>query len=390
MNKSVIVMFLSMVFISQKSAGGLIMSSPGKIIRTNPTDTPPTTPIPASAPQFIGVKSTEVIDNPVKSVQNSQRTQAINSHCPNGYISVPPLAPYTTQEFCVMKYEAKDDGNKKPISKASGVPWIFIDRANAILKCRSVGRGFDLISNDQWQTIARNIAGVAANWSGNKVATGELNRGISDRMVNPIVDTNTVYDKVESGEFKIEQSYNALPAFEDNPKEPWSSQRRTHFLSNGNMIWDFAGNVSEYVSSDAVAFSDPEVIAKGLREKDQISFMNAGDIYQINYGAATNTICVSPHKFPYCGMGHANLPLFRDKKTQAEISYEYCAENFSKKSPQAIYICGAHNTNFPPVQSWKAIHRGGSNGYGVHTGIFSVDIQGPLSSKVGFRCVYVP
>lgn len=307
--------------------------------------------------------------------------------CPNGFISVPHLAPYTSSDFCVMKYEAKDDGNKKPTSKASGVPWMLIDRANAREKCKLLGSGYDLISNDQWQTIARNIAGVGTNWSSGKVANGELNRGISERSI-PFVDTIALYNTIENGEFKIDPAWNALPADGADSLAPWTSGRRSHQLSNGNIIWDFSGNVSEWVSDDTLVNQDPEIIQKlngRLREKDHISFMNKGDMGQIHYGASSSTICASPQKPPYCGMGDANFPAFREKG-QAEISAEYCAENYRKDR----YFCGKNNSNFPHVQSWKAIHRGGSSPYGLRTGIFSVDAHGPLSSLIGFRCVYIP
>jgi hypothetical protein len=89
-------------------------------------------------------------------------------------------------------------------------------------------------------------------------------------------------------------------------------------------------------------------------------------------------------------MGKLNLPLHVSIKSQAEISYEYCAANFSKRNSQALYICGKENTNFPRVESLAAIHRGGANGYGVQTGIFAVEAQGTADNKTGFRCVYNP
>ena len=99
--------------------------------------------------------------------------------CPTNYIFIPKLVSYTVVDFCVMKYEAKDDGYGTPVSIAANKPWVSIKRDDARSKCQSLGRGYDLISNDQWQTIARNIAGVLDNWNIVSSVRTELNSGYS-------------------------------------------------------------------------------------------------------------------------------------------------------------------------------------------------------------------
>jgi hypothetical protein len=76
-------------------------------------------------------------------------------------------------------------------------PWVNIPRTtnfpatfpatttngiSARTACQALGQGYDLISNSQWQTVARNIAGVATNWITGTVASGEINRGHSDNV----------------------------------------------------------------------------------------------------------------------------------------------------------------------------------------------------------------
>ena len=90
-------------------------------------------------------------------------------------------------DFCVMKYEAKKDGGVMPRSVAAGFPWVKISPGSAIFACAQLGSGYELITNEMWQTIARNIEtaqsapGVYLNWSNASVSgDNALNRGHSD------------------------------------------------------------------------------------------------------------------------------------------------------------------------------------------------------------------
>ena len=95
------------------------------------------------------------------------------------WVLVEGNSDYGTEDFCVMKYEAKNISGVAT-SQASSSPWAYITQYDASAKCRSLGDGFDLISNDQWMTIATNIANESSNWITGTVGTGALNRGHSD------------------------------------------------------------------------------------------------------------------------------------------------------------------------------------------------------------------
>ena len=92
------------------------------------------------------------------------------------WVLVPGDADYGTNDFCVMKYEAKNkDSAGVPHSEVSGTPWVYISMLNAITECASLGAGFHLLTNDEWMTIATNIAAQGANWDGGHVGTNSLN-----------------------------------------------------------------------------------------------------------------------------------------------------------------------------------------------------------------------
>lgn len=203
--------------------------------------------------------------------------------CPAGFVQVPALAPYTTTNFCVAKYEMKNDGDGNAVSQASGLSWASIDRPTAIGKCQAMGSGYDMITNEQWQTIARNIAGTASNWSTGVVANGELNRGISDGSQSSGRAASA--DDINGNCENTGQTCSSTT---------WNSQRRTHTLSNGSVVWDIAGNVWEWVSNDNY---------EPVGTDDYVSNLSGGDIRQTRYGAASGTICATPGSSPYCGMG---------------------------------------------------------------------------------------
>lgn len=164
----------------------------------------------------------------------------IFNHCKSiglgsNWILVPGNTEYNTTDFCVMKFEAKDnDGIAE--SRSTGDPWININQNDAITACESLGPDFHLITNSEWMTIATDITYEDSNWSGGNIGNGFLNRGHSDRAPAKIC-------KGDSDD---------LNAYVESSCEGESTgefiQKRTHNLSNGEVIWDIAGNVFEWTS----------------------------------------------------------------------------------------------------------------------------------------------
>jgi hypothetical protein len=95
--------------------------------------------------------------------------------CPSGYAAVPALAPYTTQSYCVMQYEARNVGGV-PTSQSTGAPWATSKNA-AVSACG--GLGYGIPSNALWQAMARQAEASAANWSGGDVGRGQMGRNVT-------------------------------------------------------------------------------------------------------------------------------------------------------------------------------------------------------------------
>lgn len=183
---------------------------------------------------------------------SDQKTLSLEkSTCPSGFVEVLGNSSLGTVDFCVMKFEARcsSDCNVAtdiPVSTSTGTPWVNIAAdesagagSGAQARCEAMTESgfngtFTLISNPEWMTIARDIESVDANWSNGTVGDGALNRGHSDN--NP---------------------GNALGISDED--DPWTdtgqtssdwSQKRTHILTNGSIVWDMSGNVYNYVDWD--------------------------------------------------------------------------------------------------------------------------------------------
>ncbi|MDD4151945.1 MAG: hypothetical protein PHR68_04990, partial [Candidatus Gracilibacteria bacterium] len=183
--------------------------------------------------------------------------------CPTGYVLVPKDGIFTTQNFCVMKYEAKITGNDVGTttynssmvaeSRSSGTPWVNITQPQAITECNALGAGYHLITNNEWMTIARNIEANSQNWANGIVgslvsAGGGLYRGNVNLNDSASCGSNTVLDGDTGG---------------TNCDNGSGRNKRMHKLSNGNDIWDIAGNVGEYVNGTNNKSSIDGVVVDG-------------------------------------------------------------------------------------------------------------------------------
>ncbi len=152
---------------------------------------------------------------------------------PKNYIAVPGLEGYYETGFLVMKYEAKLHKagiNSKAVSEAKGRPIFSISHSDAQKLCRNNGSRYDLISNNQWQNIARDIESIDENWSLGKAKVIEGN------ILNCGVNRGAIREASRSDDDDCGTS---------SCNRNWDYNRRTHLLSSGERIWDICGNVGE-------------------------------------------------------------------------------------------------------------------------------------------------
>jgi prepilin-type N-terminal cleavage/methylation domain-containing protein len=163
--------------------------------------------------------------------------------CPSNFIVVPGNALFSTADFCVMKYEARMASATVPVSQSTSTPWVNISQTNAITYSANVAgcTGCHLMTEPEWLTLAHNVLLVGSNWTGGSVGSGTLYSGHADNApANALAATSDDNDGYNS-------TGNVTPSVE----------RRTMTLSNGEVIWDFSGNVGEWTNSTIAAGQQP-------------------------------------------------------------------------------------------------------------------------------------
>lgn len=187
--------------------------------------------------------------------------------CPSGYMPIPGSAALETNDFCVMKYEAKCAANadltigistgpmitvnstynnsysgggvtgactsansRTVVSVKSGPPLTGISWTDAKAYCATLGG--HLITNAEWMTIARNIEQVPSNWLNATIGSPNyLSLGHYGGITTAMVDGNLLYGSGCGGSCSNHIFLRNLT------------------LSTGETIQDFSGNVAEWVDA---------------------------------------------------------------------------------------------------------------------------------------------
>jgi len=312
-----------------------------------------------------------------------------SSACPSGFVGVPGsrIAKLgnanasngnrswwldTSKDFCVMKYPAKNV-SETPQSVPEGTPWTYATRQTAMQKCSALGTNYRLMSNTQWQTVARNSENVASNWKGGVVGQGSLARGHSD---SEWTCTNTSrgevcnYTDQSATNRVLANSTDNNPYFDTGNKSDQAvnsgwEQRRTHALSNNEIVWDFGGNVAQIVSdsfSDLSIGSDITIVknaGSAAASYKEFSELPDGSITRLVFGPSAN---------------------FNSSQNIGRI-YTYFGLSSERRK-----IWSSNNTFGRGV-----IYRGGGFDSVGNAGLFAVHVyDDPTYPKGGFRCVYLP
>ena len=286
--------------------------------------------------------------------------------CPVGFMPVPSLSGYTERAFCVAKYEMKNKANTAT-SEAAGSPWVDINQNTAKTKCESLSSSigsYSLITNDEWQTLARNIESVNENWSNGSSGSGALSHGHSNGSPDNALlassnDQEACFNKSISGS-----------ACSDSI---WHAQRRTHILSNGEVIWDMAGNVGEWMAN-----------------RNNENFNNGGGGNRIFISAVAD----STHSDTINLILDGNAGLSRTAKAQFGPAGTY---NTGVGTPYLGFGYAVLNRADGEGNTGNTVVRGGSwdsgGSDGVNAGVFAtflIYLNTFTGTNVGFRCVFHP
>ena len=257
-----------------------------------------------------------------------------------------------------MKYEAKDGGSHTAVSVAAGIPWVSIPRQEAgvdddaqeACENNGAGAGYQLIGNHHWQAIARNIELVSENFdTSGAEADHAFNHGHADD------DGDSPGGSSSTGALAADaDDANACSGIGDETAGStagspisvavdcggvWHINKRTNTLTNGEVIWDFSGNVNEWVrDNNSTTHTSGSDYIQTVPYSDSLKWGPAND-----YSAQTGT-------------QQAGLGIFSDSST-------------------------------------GAVRRGGNWYQEKSAGLFTVYLSfGPTnsSSNIGFRCVFAP
>lgn len=302
--------------------------------------------------------SSNVLSN--ASACSSATVAYVRNACPTDFILVPfNTSVGTTADFCVAKYEMKCVGSSCPTdipgtnsvatSQSSGAPWVDITQLNSITACSNlnaingVTNKYDLITNREWMTIVRNVENVASNWTSGVAGSGVLARGwtnTSNTTVAPSTGAGCLYNTAA----------NTCAA------AGTVDLKRTHTLSNGEVIWDLSGNVWEWVNWQVPPANKAHIAANPINT-DQ-GWKDFKDL---------DTKITSTDEM-------------RPSTWQSTFLTATRAEGLGG------YYAGINTTG-------GAALRGGNWLYGINAGIFTLNLanlSSNASSGFGFRCAYHP
>ncbi|MBL7663759.1 MAG: hypothetical protein JNM93_01405, partial [Bacteriovoracaceae bacterium] len=259
--------------------------------------------------------------------------------CPYNYVPVAKNEEVGTwNDFCVAKFEMKDDGAGNAVSRATSLPWTSITQANAITECTSLGANYSLITNERWMTTAREIESLNANWqNGIPGGTNRLSQGNALDGAGAQVAGSDFYPCIN-----VTVTGGCSPT-------TWNRERRVHYLNNGYAVWDLSGNQFEWIDYIVPYANQP------------MSPSVSGQWYDVIAATPTSYI-------PAASMTPANLAL-----------------NNATNSIGQYYI-----SNDVSVEGTVA-QRSGASSTASNPGIYNLNFQenGAGTIYTTFRCAYI-
>lgn len=267
-----------------------------------------------------------------------------NITCPENYSFVYGNAIFGTSDFCVMKYEAKNVGGV-PTSQAAGVPWVNISHVDATTAAPATGG--HLLTEAEWMTIAADVLSVKYNWSGGQVGSGIIYQGHVGNNPGSAIAAST--DDTDT--------LNGITG--NTGTTAGNNSSRVLYLSSGDVIWDFSGNVYE--------LTGPTQVMNQIGVSGDSSFSwrdwSLGTLSTGTLPVTSRPATLNAYTNPISGSSLASLTW----DTNSGIGH--------------IYSNYADNTS-------RAYIRGGSWNNGSHAGVLAVALNyvpTNAGSNVGFR-----
>lgn len=122
--------------------------------------------------------------------------------------------------------------------------------------------GCHLITEAEWLTIAQNVLSVPSNWSGGAVGSGFIYSGHNDGT-----PANALSASIDSD------------GYYGTGNASGSNQKRTLTLTNGEVIWDLAGNVNEWTNQRIFSPTiQPGVTGSGYAWREWPTITNPGTL----------------------------------------------------------------------------------------------------------------
>jgi len=266
---------------------------------------------------------------------------------PSGWIEVPGSETYSTDNFLVMKYEAKNDGADNAVSQALGTPYVSINQTDSVAKCEAVSVGSTnahLITNEEWMTIARNAEAQTSNWFGGSVGTNFMFSGHNDNGPSNALaaseDDSDGYSGTNDSALSCDGSYNNFSSGDDTTSgRACVGQKRTLTLSNDEVVWDFSGNVWEWVN-DSITCAD--------------------------------TTCTTD-EMPYDSNPNSEWVEFPDLATYGSLTYnDIGPAGTNYDADESVGRIYTDNNAAHPSGNIHAFRRGGYWGFGAYAGPFTL------------------
>ena len=246
---------------SGTNGGVTVTNGAGAITLDTPQDLRTT-----GSPTFATIKASTAIQF---ADGTTQTTAAVSSSCRTGYTMVPadPNSVFSFKPFCVMKYAASQNATTKTATAvAANVPWASLTWYEAKDQCQRVGA--HLVTEGEWMTIARNIEATAINnLDGStpvRLATGHSTNNPASALAattDPsMTNCNVSYalNHANNASCALKASSAGTGSYygENGASDYYTgtysagaagmAQMRTFVLSNGNIVWDMAGNVWQW------------------------------------------------------------------------------------------------------------------------------------------------